>query len=131
MWGGHEHERNINEITCDTSFQSPIKKKYVSTINDYVYYESDEQVDKISDSNKKVDPRSDPMAETHIVDRIRKLSVRVGLFEPSIIGVIGKDLVKNVQENFGHGDLSQLLVSAKHEYAEGECDWLGMQQSGG
>ena len=28
-----EHERNINEITCDTSFQSPIQNKDVSTIN--------------------------------------------------------------------------------------------------
>ena len=50
-----EFERNINEITCDTSFQPPILKKYVSTINDSVYYESDEQVDTISDSNKQVD----------------------------------------------------------------------------
>ena len=36
-----EHKRNINKITCDTSFQSPIQKKDVSTINDSVYYESD------------------------------------------------------------------------------------------
>ena len=34
-----EFERNINKITCDTSFQSPIQKKDVSIINDYVYYE--------------------------------------------------------------------------------------------
>ena len=32
-------ERNINKITCNTSFHSPIQKKYVSTINDSVYYE--------------------------------------------------------------------------------------------
>ena len=38
-----EHERNINEITCDTSFQYPTQKKDVSMINDYVYYESDDQ----------------------------------------------------------------------------------------
>ena len=68
-----EHERNINEITCDDSFQSPMKNKDVSTINYSVYYESDEQVDMISDSNKQVDPRSDPMVETHIVDRVRKI----------------------------------------------------------
>ena len=47
-----EFERNMNETTCDTSFQSPIQKKDVSTINDSVYYESDEQVDMIIDSNK-------------------------------------------------------------------------------
>ena len=39
------------------------------------------------------------MAETHIVERVRKLSVGVGLFEPAVIGVIGKDLITNVQEN--------------------------------
>ena len=39
------------------------------------------------------------MAETQIVDRFRKLSVGVGVFEPAVIGVIGKDLVTNVQDN--------------------------------
>ena len=62
-----------------------------------VYYESDEQVDTISDSNKQVDPRNDPKAETHIVNRIRKLSV--GIFDPAVIIVTGKDLIKNVLEN--------------------------------
>ena len=47
-----EFERNMNEITCDTSFQSHIQKKDVSAINNSVYYESEEQVDTISDSNK-------------------------------------------------------------------------------
>ena len=63
-----------------------MKNKDVSTINDSVYHESDEQIDTISDSKKQVDPRSDPMAETHIVDRVRELSVGVGLFEPAVIG---------------------------------------------
>ena len=88
-----EHKRNINEITCDTSFQSPMQNKDVSTISDYVYYESDEQVGTISYYNKQVDPK----AETHIVDRIRKLSVR--LFNPAVIGFIGKDLVMNFLDN--------------------------------
>ena len=47
-----EFEHNINEIICNTSFQSPIQNKDVSTINDSVYYEPDDQVDMISDSNK-------------------------------------------------------------------------------
>ena len=92
-----EHERNINEITYDTSFQSPVQNKDASTINDSVYYEPNDQVDTVSDSNKRVDPRSNPMAKTHIGNRIRKLSVGVGLFEPAIIGVIRKDLVTNFQ----------------------------------
>ena len=47
-----------------------MKKKDVSTIKYSVYYESDENIDTISDSNKQVDPRSDPMVETHIVDKV-------------------------------------------------------------
>ena len=40
------------------------------------------------------------MVETHIFDRVRKLSVGVGLFEPAVIrGGIGNDLVTNVLEN--------------------------------
>ena len=50
----------MNEITCNTSFQSPIQKKDVSKIKDSVYYESDEQVDTISYSNKQVNPSSNP-----------------------------------------------------------------------
>ena len=42
-----EFEHNYNEITCDTSYQSLILKKDVLTINDLVYYESDEHVDTI------------------------------------------------------------------------------------
>ena len=39
----------------DTSFQSPIQKKYTPAINYSGYNESDDQVDKISDSEKHVD----------------------------------------------------------------------------
>ena len=81
-----EHGRNINDITCDASFKSPPKKKDISTINDSVYYESDEQVDTISDSNKQVVIRSDPMADTKIMDRVCNLSVGFGLSEPAVIG---------------------------------------------
>ena len=58
----------------------------------------DEQVDTKIDSNKQVDPDSEPKEETHIVNIIRKLSVRQ-LFKPAFIGVIRQDLVTNVQEN--------------------------------
>ena len=47
-----EQERNVNNISCDNLYQSPMKNKYVSTINDLVYYEWDEYVDTISDSSK-------------------------------------------------------------------------------
>ena len=76
----------------DTSFQSLVQNKYISTINNSGYYESDDQVDKISDaeeqvdvssisstdSAKQVDPKSDPKSNprinprvaTHIINRI-------------------------------------------------------------
>ena len=85
-----EFERNYNKITCDTSFKSPILKKYVLTIKDYVYYESDEHVDTISDSSKQVDARNDPIKETHIVNGIRTLSIGVGSLEPFFIVIIGQ-----------------------------------------
>ena len=69
-----EHERNINNITCDDLYQSPMKKKYVSTIKNSVYNESDEHIDSIYDSSKQVDTRNDPIRETHIVDGISTLS---------------------------------------------------------
>ena len=48
---------------------------------------------------KKFEPISDPKEENHIIDIIRKLSVRPILFEPAVIGVIRQDLVTNVREN--------------------------------
>ena len=69
----------------NTSFQSPVKKKDVSTINDSGYNEPDNQVGKISGSKeqvdtsitsitnsaKKVDPRRDPRVVTHITNGIQ------------------------------------------------------------
>ena len=72
-----EHKRNINNIICDDLYQSPMKNKYVSTIKDYVYNESDEHEDTISDSSKQVDARNDSTKETHIVNGVSNLSIRV------------------------------------------------------
>ena len=70
---------------CDTSYQSPIIKKDVLTINDLVYYELDEHVDTISDSRKQVDASNEPIKETHIVDRVSNLSVGVVSVDPAVI----------------------------------------------
>ena len=73
----------------DTSFQSPVQKKDISTINDSGYNASNDQVDKISDSKeqvdtsiksntdsaKQVDPSSDARVDTHITDGIQKLLI--------------------------------------------------------
>ena len=80
-----ELERNINEITMDTSFQYPVQKKDISTINDSGYNKPDYQVGKISDyveqvdvsirssidSAEQVDPSSDPRVATHITNGIQ------------------------------------------------------------
>ena len=47
-----EFERNIKKSTYDTAFQSPLQKKYVSTINNSTHSESDNQVNRIIDSKK-------------------------------------------------------------------------------
>ena len=95
----------------DTSFQSPVQNKYISTINNSGYNESDNQVDKISDSEehvdassrsstdsaKQVDPSSDPRVATHITNGIQKLLIsQIPVsFEPV---VISQDLVTSIQE---------------------------------
>ena len=62
-----------NEITMDTSFQYPIQQKYISTINNFAYYESDNQVYTISDCKEQVDPNNNPKVDTHFNDGIQKL----------------------------------------------------------
>ena len=47
-----EHERNINNITCEYVYTSPMKNKEAKAIDDSVYHESDEHADTICDSSK-------------------------------------------------------------------------------
>ena len=75
-----EHERNINNISCDDLYPYPMNKKDVSTIKNFVYYELDEHADTISDSSKQVDASNEPIKDTHIVDGINNLSVGVVSF---------------------------------------------------
>ena len=88
-----------------------MKKKDVSTINDSVYNESDENVDTISDSSKQVDASNDPIKETHIVDGINNLSVRVVYVNSAVIGVriIGQGINQGV--NNGGTDIGSNLVT--------------------
>ena len=97
-----EHESNIRNITCDDLYQSPMKNIDVSTINDSIYYESDEQVDTISNSRKQVDPRNYLIKQTQIIDGVCTLSIGVGPLKPAVIGTIGNDstdLVTHVLTN--------------------------------
>ena len=56
-----EHERNINNITSEDVYTSPMKKKEAKTINDSVYHVLDEHADKIIDSIKQVDASKKPI----------------------------------------------------------------------
>ena len=106
-----EHERNINNISCDDLYQSPMKKKDVSTINDLVNYESDEHVDTISDSSKQVDASYEPIKDTHIFDGINNLSVGVICVNPAVIGVgiIGQGITQGIIN--GGTDIGRNLVT--------------------
>ena len=48
-----------------------MKNKEAKTIYDSVYHESDDHADTISDSIKQVDASNKPIADTHIVNRVR------------------------------------------------------------
>ena len=89
-----------------------MKKKDVSTINNSVYYESDEHVDTISDSIKQVDVSNEPITDTHIVDRINNLSVGVVSVKPAVIGVgiIGQGITQGVI-NGGKNIISNLVTN--------------------
>ena len=75
-----------------------MKKKYVSTINNSVYYEGDEHADMISDSSKQVDASNEPRKDTHIVDGINNLSVGFISVQPAVIRVstIGQGITQGV-----------------------------------
>ena len=90
-----ELKRNMNKIKIYTSFKSPVKKKDISTINDSGYNESNNQVDKISDSEEQVDMSSrsntdsieqvdsskNPRVDTKFADIIKKLLIRPITFD--------------------------------------------------
>ena len=112
-----EHKRNINNISCDDLYPSPTKKKDISTINDSLYYESDEHADTISDSREQVDASNEPIKDTHIFDGINNLSVGVVSVEPSIIGVgiIGQVInqrVINGGKNIGSNLVTDVLSNS-------------------
>ena len=107
-----EHKHNINNISCDDLYQSPMKKKDVSTISNSVYNESDEHVDTISDSRKQVDARNELIKETHIVDRINNLSIGVVSVGPAVIRIIiiGHGITQDVI-NRGTNIISNLVTN--------------------
>ena len=126
-----EFERNINKITCNTSFQSPIQKIYVSTINDYVYYESDKQVDTIMYSNKQVELSSESkLRDSHyrqnsqIINQANPL--RASRHRSHQTGPLHGCL-----REFARGALYEAFFSAQHDYLIGAFHGSGVQQRAG
>ena len=62
-----------------------MKKKNVPTINDTVYYESDECANTISYSSEQVDESNKPITDTHIFEEVNNLSVGPVSVEPDVI----------------------------------------------
>ena len=59
---------------------------------DLAYHNSDEYEDEISGSSKQVEASKEPITDTHIVDRVRNLSVVTTSVDPAVIrvGIIGR-----------------------------------------
>ena len=93
-----EHELNINNITSEDVYTSPMKKEKVSTIKNSLYYESNEHADTISDSIKQIDASNKPITDTHIVKVVKNLSVGIVSVDPAFIGVgiIGRGITQGV-----------------------------------
>ena len=110
-----------------------MKKKDLSTINDSVYYESDEQVDTIIYSNQQAHLKNNPIEETHIVDRVRNLSVVLGLFEPAVIeGRIGPitNVLDNVRVELSLNRLSPLNTNTLKTFVIGSaCKSVGFNRN--
>ena len=60
-----------------------MKEEKVSKINDSAYYESDEHAGTMSDSSKQVDASNKPITDTHIVNIVHNLSVRIVSVKPA------------------------------------------------
>ena len=115
-----EHEHNILDMTQVDEYKSPWKNKDASTINNLAYYESNEHKVEIIDSSKQVEASKETIIDTHIVDRVRNLSVgttsvdsavsRVGIIglggcgitqvmNHGVTSIISRNVIKNVLKN--------------------------------
>ena len=107
------HEFNINDIMQVDVYNSPGKNKDTSRINDSAYYKLDEHEGEISDSSKQVEASKEPIKNTHIVDRVRKLSgvsVKPAVTGVGIIGRVGRGINQGMI-NGGTGIISSNVVT--------------------
>ena len=120
-----EHERNINNITSEDVYMSPIKEEKVSTINDSAYYESNEHVDTISDLSKPVDASNKPITDTQIVEGMNNLSVGILSVKPAVIGVgvgiIGQGITQGIingSTTIGSNIVTDILTNSSKQLFE-------------
>ena len=60
------HERNILNMTQVNEYMSHGKNKDALTVNDLAYHDSDGYKDEISDSDKNVEARKEPITYTNV-----------------------------------------------------------------
>ena len=111
-----------------------MKKEKVSTINDLVYYDSDDHADTMSDSSKQVDASNKPITDTQIVDRVRNLSVGVVSVEPAAIGVriIGQGTTQGVisgRTSIVNNTVTEILTDSSKKLFETNTFQLNLLQS--
>ena len=91
-------------------YMSPGKNKDASTINDSEYHNSDEYEEEISDLDKKVKARKEPITDTHVCNT----SVGTTSVDPAVIGVgiigRGRRGITQVMINGGTGLLERNVV---------------------
>ena len=100
-----------------------MKNENLSTINDSVYYELDENVDTISDLKKTVDASNDPITDTHIVEGINNLSVGIVSAEPAVIGfgIIRHGITQGVingSTDIGSNIVTEILMNSSKQLLE-------------
>ena len=111
-----------------------MKKEKVSTINNSVYYDSDEQADTISDSSKQVDASNEPITDTHIVEGINNLSVGIVSVKTAVIGfrIIGQGITQGVingSTNIGSNIVTDILTNSSKQLFETNMFQLNSLQS--
>ena len=110
------------------------KRKMYQQSTIWYINESDEHKDTISDSSKLVDASNEPITDTHIVEGINNLSVRIVYVKPSVIGVeiIGQGITQGVinrSMNIGRNIVMDILTNYSKQLLETNTFQLNSLQS--
>ena len=87
------------------------KNKDATTVIDWVYHNSDEYEDEISDSSKQVETSKDPITDNHVCNTsVGTTSVNPAVISVGIIGRGGHDIIQGMI-NRGTGIISSNIVT--------------------